>query len=118
MRMRMWLCSVFVVFVALSAVVLAQQNVAGTERLAWSHDGVNVDRFELMVDAGAPATLVVTQTGTEYRAPLPALTPGDHTLAVRACNVAGCSAPVSLQVRVVVIPAPVTNLRIVPGGAP
>jgi len=92
----------------------AQQPVAGTERLAWSHDGVNVSRFELAVDASAPTVLVVTQTGTEYTAPLPALTPGTHTLAVRACNVAGCSAPLSISVRVVVIPSAVTNLRVTP----
>ena len=105
-----------VVWLLCLVAVAAQEPIAGTERLAWDHDGINVSRFELSVDGGAPTVLVVTQAGTEYRAPLPALTPGTHTLAVTACNVAGCSAPLAIQVRVVVIPAVVTNLRIVPGG--
>jgi hypothetical protein len=104
-----------VLLLLLSTVASAQTPVAGTERLAWSHDGVNVSRFELSVDAGPQTALVVTQTGLDYTAPLPALTPGTHTLSLTACNVAGCSAPLAIQVRVVVIPAVVTNLRIVSG---
>ena len=98
----------------LNVPAFAQQPVAGTERLAWNHDGINVTRFELAVDAGAPSVLVVTQTGTEYTAPLPAMTPGTHTLTLAACNVAGCSLPLAITVRVVVIPSPVTNLRVTP----
>lgn len=110
--MRHWLS---IVFVLLSAPALAQQPIAGTERLAWTHDGINVSRFEATVDAAAPVTLTVTQAGTDYTAPLPAMTPGTHTIAVRACNVAGCSAPLTIAVRVVVVPSAPTNLRLVPG---
>lgn len=110
--MRRWLS---LVCVLVSAPALAQQSVAGTERLGWTHDGVNVARFEATVDAAAPVTLTVTQAGTDYTAPLPAMTPGTHTIAVRACNVAGCGAPMTVTVRVVVIPSAITNLRIVPG---
>lgn len=103
-----------VLAVVLSAPVFAQTPVTGAERLAWEHDGVNVERFEASVDDGAYATVVTTQNGQTYAAPLPAMTPGLHTINVRACNLAGCSAPLSVQVRVVVIPAPISNLRVVP----
>ena len=103
-----------VLFLFLASFASAQQPVAGTERLAWNHDGINVSRFELAVDGGAPVPVTVTMAGADYTAPLPAMTPGTHTLSVRACNVAGCSAPLSISVRVVVIPSPVTNLRVTP----
>jgi len=73
-----------------------------------------VSRFELAVDGAAPTPVTVTMSGADYTAPLPALTPGTHTLSLTACNVAGCSLPLSISVRVVVIPSPVTNLRVSP----
>jgi len=110
----MMMQALVVLLLLLSTVASAQQPVAGTERLAWNHDGINVTRFELAVDGGAPAPVTVTMAGVDYTAPLPALTPGTHTLTLAACNIAGCSAPLSISVRVVVIPSPVTNLRVSP----
>jgi hypothetical protein len=85
-----------------------------TTRLAWTHDGVNTDRYELSVD-GAITDLgpLTPYSGTEYRIPFPALTPGSHTLIVRACNVAGCAASEPFPVQVVVQPAAPAALRIV-----
>ena len=83
-------------------------------RLAWDHDGVATDRYELVVDNGTPTDLgKPTPTGQTYDVAFPALTPGQHTLIVRACNIAGCAASAPFPVSVVVIPTPPTTLRIV-----
>ena len=84
-------------------------------KLGWTHDGINTDRYLLIVDSGTPADLgrLTPVTGQEYEIPFPALTPGQHTLLVCAENIAGraCSAP--FPVSVIVQPAPPGSLRIV-----
>jgi hypothetical protein len=91
----------------------------GTTRLAWDHDGLNVATWELVIDANAPVTVTPTALAPgQWAIPFPALTPGAHTLVVRACNVAGCTASDPFAVTVVATPNPFPgggNLRIVPG---
>lgn len=89
-----------------------------TTKLAWDHDGINVDRFELKVDGTLSATIpfAFEQDGT-YETPFPALTPGVHQLIVAACNIAGCADSDPFLVRVVVVPAKPSNIRIVVGGS-
>ena len=85
-----------------------------TTKLCWDHDGVNLDRFDLTIDAGVAASVgKPVPVGTLYCVAFPALTPGTHTLVVSACNVAGCAASAPFPVSVVVQPTPPANLRIV-----
>jgi hypothetical protein len=103
---------------AASAELKAQAQVPSptpsTVKLAWEHDGINTDRYELIVDGGAPTNLGKLQpvTGSTYEAPFPALTPGTHVLLLQACNIAGCSASAPLSVSVVVVPTAPQSLRI------
>ncbi len=86
-----------------------------TTRLVWSHDGQRLVRFEVRDELGALLLTLAPQTpqAGDYDVPFPALTPGEHVLHVSACNEAGCSAPASLPVRVIVaVPAPPTRLRV------
>lgn len=80
-----------------------------TLRLAWDHDGINTDLFKVLADG-----VVVTDNipSTARAVAFPALTPGNHSLTVQACNLAGCSSSAPLLVVVVVMPAPATNLRL------
>lgn len=109
-----------VLLAPLSAV--AQAPVLPTSRLGFSHDGVDTDRYELRVDGGAWATVETQEDGDIFTVAMPALTPGEHTLALRACGAAGCSASSApLPIRVVIVPSPPTDLKIVtvdagPGG--
>lgn len=86
-----------------------------TSQLAFDHDGVDTAGYELQVDGGAwtPVGVTVQQTGVRVMN-LPALTPGPHTLAVRACGPGGCSGPSNaLEVQLVVVPSVPTQLRLV-----
>ena len=114
--------SVMIASVLLTAVlageVMGQTQVPSptpaTTRLCWDHDGANLDRFTLAVDAGTPSDVgKPAPTGQTYCVPFPALTPGNHTLVVAACNIAGCSASAPFPVSVVVVPTPPGTLRIV-----
>lgn len=85
-------------------------------RIYWDHDGVNTDRYLLIVDGGTPADLGrPTPVGQTYSTPFPALAPGTHQLVICAENVAGrsCAAPVSVAV---VVPTLPTAVRIGTGG--
>ena len=90
--------------------------VLPTSQLAWDHDGVDTDGYELQVDGG-DWTAVATSPGEGpgvFIAAMPSLTPGSHTLAVRACGLAGCSEGSEvLTVRLVVVPTRPGNLRVV-----
>ncbi len=83
--------------------------------LAFDHDGMNTDGYRLYVDGGAATALLITAVNGHWETTFPALTPGPHTLIVRAFNTAGESPDSNvLAVRVVVtIPTAVSNLRIV-----
>lgn len=125
--MRRMSLSVLLVLVALltatigAAEVMAQtptpvpSPTPASVRLAWDHDGINVDRFELVIDGGVPVSLgkLSPVSGQQYETPFPALTPGPHAIVVRACNIAGCSASTPFPVSVVVVPTPPGTLRIV-----
>lgn len=92
----------------------AQSPVLPTSRLGFSHDGVDTDRYELSVDSGAWATVEAQEEGDIFTVAMPALTPGAHTLSLRACGAAGCSvSSAPLSVRVVVVPSPPTDLKVI-----
>ena len=84
--------------------------------IEWTHDGVNLEGFIVQVDGVRVADLLPERRpdGT-YRVPVPAMTPGAHTITVEAYNVAGRSAPTTLAVTVMSVPSAVTGLRIVGG---
>jgi hypothetical protein len=95
------LCLVALCWFLGSATVLAQSAPV----LQWKHDGVNVTRFEIVVDGGAPTNVgVPTPAGITYQAALPstvvgpAAQKGQHAVIVRACNVTGCTASAVLIV--------------------
>ena len=103
---------------ALTAVGAQAQGptpVLPTAQLAFDHDGVDTERYELQIDGGAWAVTPTTSAAGVYTLPMPALTPGAHTLAVRACGPAGCSASSNaVTLWLVIIPAPPGQFRIVP----
>jgi hypothetical protein len=120
MRRQIVSCILACLFVSAAAEVGAQpvpvpSPTPASTRLAWDHDGVNTDRYELVVDGGAPVNLgkLVPVSGQQYETPFPALTPGLHSLIVRACNISGCAASAPFPVSVVVQPTPPGTLRIV-----
>ena len=84
-------------FVIMASMAVAQTATPG-QSLAWSHPTAAaelVTHFETKYDGGAYVNVGIvahpTLTSTYY-APIPALTTGGHTVIVRACNAAGCSA--------------------------
>lgn len=127
---REWSAWTVVVCLVLAALCILLASVAraeaqtqvpsptpATTRILWDHDGINTDRYLLIVDGGTPVDLGrPTPVGQTYSTPFPALTPGTHTLVICAENVAGrsCAAPVS--VAVVVVPTTPTAVRIGTGG--
>lgn len=98
-----------------SAQAQVPSPIPATTRLAFDHDGLNTDRYELVVNAQAPVDLgrLAPVTGQTYEIPFPALTPGQHTLLVRACNISGCAASPPFPVSVIVQPSAPSPLRIV-----
>lgn len=125
-----WSAITLLVCLLLAALCLLLASVARAEaqtqvpsptppstRIYWDHDGINTDRYLLIVDGGTPTDLgKPTPTGQTYSTPFPALAPGTHQLVICAENVAGrsCAAPVS--VAVVVVPTLPTAVRIGTGG--
>jgi len=103
--------------------LLFQTTIIGDERIAWSHDGVNLDHFELGVNE-QPRIVVMNPDRLPNTAPipddyatkLPLLTLGQHRLVVFACNSVGnCVGSDVLVVNVQVAPpAKPTNVRIIP----
>ena len=117
MRRQIATC-ILACLLASAAAVEAQTQVPSptpaATRIAWDHDGVNTDRYLLIVDGGAPTDLgKPTPAGQTYSVPFPALAPGTHALTLCAENVAGraCAAP--LSVAVVVVPTLPTAVRVV-----
>lgn len=91
--------------------------IAGNEKLAFDHDGVDTASYYTVVDNGTPALFVPTAVEgipNRWKTPFPAMTPGDHDIKVKACNVAGCSESDVLAIRVVVIPQQPSGLGILP----
>lgn len=87
--------------------------------LVWEHPGTNVERFLLFVDdeqaTGKPIDLglPVKDASGSYAVPLPALTPGPHTLTLRAANIVGLSDGFTLKVSIIVaVPVPPSAARI------
>lgn len=117
---------VLVLLLGVCSVSAAQVVVppSGNRSVRWDHDMVDTDKYVLKSDSvivtdniavtpcdpdcGGPITagLRVFQT------PFPALTPGNHTLTVEACNLAGCNASEGLAIRLIVIPSRPLNLRL------
>lgn len=101
-------------FALLAATATAQTPAPPGARLAWDHDRVNTTRFEAIFDG---ATQNVTNMGlpSTNEWPLPALSAGPHSVQIRACNSAGCSAySTALQIQVIVVPGVPGNLRLAP----
>jgi hypothetical protein len=95
----------------------SQTPVTGAERLAFTHDGINTDRYELKLDAGVSQVVTATPLPTvpgDFTIPLPAMTPGVHSLIVSACNFSGCASAPVLSVRVVILPGIPVNVRVIP----
>jgi hypothetical protein len=99
--------------------------VTPTQHLYWDHDGIQTTHFRLCADNVVPEkpTEVVCHDvpggRTVRSAPIPALTPGPHTLTVEACRLGTslvCSASDPFAVVMEVKPAKPTGLRI--GDAP
>ena len=73
--MRRWLVGLALV-VALSVSLHGQT----APRLYWDHDGVNVTRFEYVLDGGTEVNMgLPTPVGVTYSYPLPPLAVGVHT---------------------------------------
>lgn len=85
-------------------------------RLGFDHDGVGVVRWEQRLDAAAWEVVTptrVTPSGLLWRVPFPAMTPGPHVIAMRACYSAaiGCRESDPFAITVVIAAAP-SRLRI------
>jgi hypothetical protein len=89
----------------------AAQTVNQGQKIAWDHDGVGLAKFQTRIDN--PDGWTDGGLAREYT--IPALTPGAHTFAVRACNAQSqCSAEAALPFQMVaIIPIKPSNLRIV-----
>jgi hypothetical protein len=98
----------------------AQPPVASpVDSIAWEFPdsaiaAAAVDRFEASYDKQpaikVPLTARVAGTDT-YKTALPPLTPGLHVVTVVACNVSACGPVSALDFQLVIVPAPVLNLR-------
>src|SRR5262245_49349996 len=82
----------------------------------------DVTRFDVRVDGGAyvsagipnPETLPDTMAGHKsFRYPLPPITNGTHSVAVRACNTLDCSFDVAAAFKLI---GPPKNPRVTKGG--
>jgi hypothetical protein len=76
---------------ALVVMIVAAATLASavqpTPRVQWTHDGVGVTRFEIVIDKGTPVDVgLPTPEGQTYTTPLPTVSAGSHVLVVRACN--------------------------------
>jgi hypothetical protein len=101
--------------------------VPGTTLLLFDHDGLRVDKWERQIDAEAWAAVSPVkgaQVGTTTPAvfvwsiPFPAVTPGPHTITLRACNAAGCAASPAFAFTVIAMPSAPANIRIGETAAP
>jgi hypothetical protein len=93
------------------------QGAPATKRstLQFDHNFLNTTRYEVCVDT-LPCVELVTTTPTAgvREAPFPAVTPGEHSASVRACNPDICSDNSNvITFKFVAIPDTPGNLRIV-----
>lgn len=114
---RLLLCAALLVLMAAPAVAQTDvPNPPGTTKLVWDHDGLNVTAWKLQIDAEPWTTITPTPPanadGLGWWVAFPALTPGQHSLKVSACNIAGCGVSDPLVVNVLVIPTKPTGLRV------
>lgn len=112
------------VFLLFAAAAHAQVVVppSGNRSIQWDHDGVDVEKFVVLSDNVVVVDNIPTTPCTSctpvtpglkvFSVAFPALTPGNHTLHVQACNVAGCGVSDPLGIRIVVIPSKPLNFRV------
>ncbi len=95
--------------------------VPPTTRLGWDHDGLNLEGFRLydLPEGGALVVVVDAIPAAARSLPFPALTPGLHTLTLRAFLASRESGPDVtgpggnvLAVRLFVVPNGPTNFRL------
>lgn len=96
--MRKWLLALSLAL-ALAVGVWAQSAPV----IEWQHDGVNVTRFECVVDGGTPSNLgLPTPTVGWYASTLSNCTgvmvAGAHSVIIQACNTAGCTPAAAITV--------------------
>lgn len=96
------------------------QNPPATRRsfLAFTHDGVNTTKYQACIDA-LPCVDLIRASRPDIPAGeiwmnFPAVTPGDHTATVVACNDTVCSDPSNVATfKFVAIPNNINDLKIV-----
>ena len=101
--------SFVVMLLAAASVAQAQTAVTPSQFFLWDHNGVSLQTQQVCVDGTCAA---VPGTAAVRSVPMPAMTPGSHVLTIKSCNQDGCSESAPFPVRLVVIPAPATNLRV------
>jgi hypothetical protein len=125
--MKTWIALLACLSVLGLVPVQAQTPVAtGLDSVAWDYPDSSltagaVVRFDVCLDA----TPCVSRTVAEAKHPtlgasvyfwkLPAMLPGNHTVAIKACNADLCSPPLELSFRFAVEPPPVSNPRLIKG---
>jgi hypothetical protein len=127
-------------YAGVEAAVAMQTPVAtAVNALRWEHLTTDltssaVQRFEVCYDTTTPCLSVTTTASalpsptaeqggppaaghSAFRMALPALTPGNHSVTVKACNSDVCGAASSpLAFRFVVVPGVPNGLGLIPGG--
>jgi hypothetical protein len=110
-------------FLLVSSAAFAQPQVPPGSLIKWDYqapESVAIDRFEIQFDAQPFVTAGKTQANdaqtpaghASYSFVIPALTPGPHTVTVRACTTTACGSAASpLAFGIVVIGTP-TGLRL------
>jgi hypothetical protein len=97
-----------------AAMMLQGPPATKRSELKFEHDGLNTTRYEVCVDALPCTTIATTNTATTYFSPFPAVTPGQHTATVRACNPDICSDPSNqIEFKFVALPNAPSGLTIV-----
>ena len=125
------LLTVLAAVLALSGHLIAQTSATSTDRFAWDvSDGLLAAQrytYTLEIDGTlrsgpVPVTCASTSAGVTCLTPIPALTPGGHTLRVKATDTvdgvpvdSSFSAPLAFTLRAV--PTAPNNVRILPAGA-
>ena len=121
---------VFVSFITILVSILfnsialnAQTNVLPGQQFSFDYPtsaviDFGIRRFELKIDngnyqdVGLPMGVAGNAELTTFRIPIPAITPGQHTAVIRACNDTGCSGDSNIYTfTMVIIPVP-SNLRV------
>jgi hypothetical protein len=97
----------------------ASTPITPTHTLQWEQtDYASVTRFELDLDSAAKWGDIGKPpvSGATVTAPMPTMTTGKHTIAVRACNATGCGPASGLLTVDMAAPVPTTpsNLRATP----